>query len=111
MEVIGSGAFGVVYRAVWRGTIVAAKVITTPSTDRQNTTFREIQAFRYVCCHVLCFCLSLWHHTVLVYLATCLYLPPNKLHMYIHDFITDMFSIRMFYVCLELFRQRPALLS
>ena len=30
LEVVGEGAFGVVYKACWRGCVVAAKVVPRP---------------------------------------------------------------------------------
>ena len=39
--VIGEGTFGTVYRAIWRGTVVAAKVITIPAGS-ESTVQQEI---------------------------------------------------------------------
>ena len=33
LDVLGTGSFGRVYRAIWRGNIVAAKVIPIPTTN------------------------------------------------------------------------------
>ena len=46
MNVIGSGTFGVVYRATWRGSIVAAKVLNIPSTAREDAILKEIQTIK-----------------------------------------------------------------
>ena len=35
LDVLGSGNFGRVYRGVWRGTVVAAKVIPVPSSNKK----------------------------------------------------------------------------
>ena len=39
--VVGEGTFGTVYRAIWRGTVVAAKVITIPAGS-ESTVQQEI---------------------------------------------------------------------
>ena len=46
-EVIGEGTFGTVYRAVWRGTVVAAKVINIPAGS-ESTVQKEIAMCKYV---------------------------------------------------------------
>ena len=43
LDAIGSGAFGTVHRACWRGTIVAAKVIPTQC----KVTTKEVEILRY----------------------------------------------------------------
>ena len=53
MEVIGQGTFGVVHRAIWRGTTVAAKILNVPS-GCESEIYREIEMCRYV------YTLSLW---------------------------------------------------
>ena len=45
MDVIGRGTYGVVYKAVWRGCVVAAKVIAKPATAREQA-MKEIEAFK-----------------------------------------------------------------
>lgn len=45
LEVIGSGSYGVVHKAVWRGSIVAAKVINAPEPAKA-VALREIDAFK-----------------------------------------------------------------
>ena len=44
IEVIGRGTYGVVHKAVWRGSIVAVKQISTPSSTVEND--RLIKAFQ-----------------------------------------------------------------
>ena len=46
IEEIGQGAFGRVYKAVWRGTIVAAKEI--PTAGNQRVLENELSVYRYV---------------------------------------------------------------
>lgn len=46
MEIIGEGTFGVVYKAAWRGCVVAAKVITIPSGSEAGI-MKEIDMCRY----------------------------------------------------------------
>lgn len=36
MHLIGGGAFGQVYKAAWRGSIVAAKVMNIPTTGNMK---------------------------------------------------------------------------
>lgn len=45
MEVIGRGTYGVVHKAVCRGYVVAAKVISTPATAREQA-MKEIEAYK-----------------------------------------------------------------
>lgn len=45
MDVIGRGTYGVVHMAVWRGCVVAAKVIATPATATEQA-MKEIEAFK-----------------------------------------------------------------
>ena len=45
LEVLGIGAFGVVHRAVWRGMVVAAKVMRMASPSEKVT--REVETLRY----------------------------------------------------------------
>ena len=47
MEVIGEGTFGVVHKAVWRGCVVAAKVINVPS-GYASGVMKEIEVCRYI---------------------------------------------------------------
>ena len=47
MNVIGQGSFGTVYKAFWRGTIVAAKVIPMPATTHERAQ-KEIDMCRRV---------------------------------------------------------------
>ena len=47
LEVVGGGTFGVVYKAVWRGTIVAAKHINVP-TGSESGVMKEIEMCRYM---------------------------------------------------------------
>ena len=44
-DVLGSGNFGRVYRGVWRGTVVAAKVIPVPSSNKKVWE-NEIDAYK-----------------------------------------------------------------
>ena len=45
LDVLGSGNFGRVYRGIWRGTVVAAKVIPVPSSNKKVWE-NEIDAYR-----------------------------------------------------------------
>ena len=45
IDVIGRGTYGVVYKSVWHGCIVASKVISTPAIAREQA-MKEIEAFR-----------------------------------------------------------------
>ena len=45
MEVVGEGTFGVVHKAIWRGTVVAAKVINVPHGS-EETVKKEIEMCR-----------------------------------------------------------------
>ena len=45
IDVIGRGTYGAVYKSVWRGCIVASKVISTPAIAREQA-MKEIEAFR-----------------------------------------------------------------
>ena len=47
LNVIGQGSFGTVYKAFWKGTIVAAKVIPMPATSHERAQ-TEIDMCRYV---------------------------------------------------------------
>lgn len=47
MDVIGEGTFGVVHKAIWRGTVVAAKLINLPSGSEADVN-QEIEMCRYV---------------------------------------------------------------
>ena len=47
IEVIGRGTYGVVHKAIWRGSIVAVKQIFTPSSGAENDRLiKEIEAFQ-----------------------------------------------------------------
>ena len=46
LEVIGQGTFGIVHKAVWRGTAVAAKLINVPAGSEHKVT-RELEMCRY----------------------------------------------------------------
>lgn len=46
LEVIGQGSFGVVHRAIWRGVVVAAKVIPLASCSDANLAMKELGALR-----------------------------------------------------------------
>ena len=46
LEIIGRGTYGVVHKAVWRGSIVAAKQITTPFSGIEDGIIKEIKAFQ-----------------------------------------------------------------
>ena len=46
MDLIGSGAFGRVHKAVWRGTLVAAKIIPVPATS-SRVWENELAAYRF----------------------------------------------------------------
>ena len=48
LEEIGRGSFGVVHRAVWRGTIVAAKVLPGGQAGLTKAVAREITAYKLV---------------------------------------------------------------
>ena len=68
LEVIGHGTYGQVHKAVWRGKIVAAKVIPAPSInqkiiDNELSVLRLAQQpYRVICSFV----------NLLVFLAGCL---------------------------------------
>ena len=47
VEEIGRGTYGVVHKALWRGTVVAAKVLCTPTTAHEEDIIKEIESFRY----------------------------------------------------------------
>ena len=44
---VGEGTFGVVHNAVWRGTVVVAKIISVPS-GRVSSVMKEIETCRYI---------------------------------------------------------------
>lgn len=44
---LGEGTFGVVHKAIWRGTVVAAKLINLPSGSEADVN-QEIEMCRYV---------------------------------------------------------------
>ena len=46
VEVVGEGTFGVVHKAIWRGTVVAAKVISVPCGS-EDGVIKEIEMCRY----------------------------------------------------------------
>ena len=50
MDIIGAGSFGQVHKAVWKGTLVAAKVIQVPAT-LSRVWKNEIAAYRFA---ILC---------------------------------------------------------
>ena len=43
---MGEGTFGVVHKAIWRGTVVAAKVINVPA-GTEPSVLEEIEMYRY----------------------------------------------------------------
>ena len=47
IEEIGRGTYGVVHKAVWRGSVVAAKVLCTPTIAHEEDIIKEIESFRY----------------------------------------------------------------
>ena len=47
METIGQGSYGIVHKAVWHGSILAAKVVALPSADRDEV-MKEIEIIRYM---------------------------------------------------------------
>lgn len=49
IEVVGEGTFGVVHKAVWRGTVVAAKVVNVPHGSTE-CVMKELEMCR---CFVL----------------------------------------------------------
>ena len=50
IEVVGEGTFGIVHKAIWRGTIVAAKLINVPSGSEASVK-KEIELCRYIIMH------------------------------------------------------------
>jgi serine/threonine protein kinase len=46
LSIVGAGTFGQVYKAVWRGTIVAAKVIPTLSTTNLRVIENELNVYK-----------------------------------------------------------------
>ncbi len=44
LDLVGCGSFGNVYKAVWRGTIVAAKVI--PFAENKKSLQNELDIYR-----------------------------------------------------------------
>ena len=46
LEIIGRGTYGVIHKAVWRGSIVAAKQITTPFSGIEDGIIKEIKAYQ-----------------------------------------------------------------
>ena len=54
MEEIGQGAFGKVFKAVWRGTVVAAKEVR--SAGNQKMLENELSVYRYDNLHNCSFC-------------------------------------------------------
>lgn len=47
---IGQGTFGIVHKAVWRGSVVAAKLINIPAGSESDIN-QEIEMCRYVHSH------------------------------------------------------------
>ena len=47
-EVLGEGTFGVVRKAIWRGTVVAAKILNIPRGS-EHCVKKEIEMCRYLC--------------------------------------------------------------
>ena len=41
LKTIGQGTFGIVYEAVWKGTVVAAKVIALPNAKNASTQAQQ----------------------------------------------------------------------
>ena len=46
MHVIGSRAFGQVHKAVWRGTVVAAKVVLVSGSGNSKIVNNELDAYK-----------------------------------------------------------------
>lgn len=46
VEIVGEGTFGVVHKAVWRGTVVAAKIVSLPNGS-EATVLKELEMCRY----------------------------------------------------------------
>ena len=44
-EVVGEGTFGVLHKAIWRGTVVAAKIINIPNGS-ETSVMKEIEMCR-----------------------------------------------------------------
>lgn len=51
---IGRGGYSVVYLAVWRGSIAAAKVLMVPSTSA-SSAMKEAEIFKY---YIIILCLT-----------------------------------------------------
>lgn len=48
LSLIGSGAFGQVHKAVWRGIVVAEKVIPLVAGQNSKVIDNELNAYKYV---------------------------------------------------------------
>ena len=46
LDIIGQGSFGVVHRAIWRGSMVAAKVIALPSSADMKLATQEFRVWQ-----------------------------------------------------------------
>ena len=65
LDVLGSGIFGRVYRAVWHGTLVAAKVIPVPNANNIKCGRTKFQYTGYSdpCAILLSFIMVIFYTT------------------------------------------------